>query len=177
MCLMDVCSISTATITLSSTVITSSQAVSISQQPQHQQDANVVSVQLRADDDERTDAKLMKCSTWQPGSLNGILPISSHMHESQRVHQLNSSPYHTTTTGPLRLQTAGRNMPLGSCPGSWQPQFGSSYERNGLLPSANNDRMDTSDDMPLNLSTGVRSSRHETTDIDNRRRIFTSSGQ
>jgi len=183
---MVVCSISTAT---SSSAITSSQSVPVpqdhqqQQQPECQRGVTIGSVRLRVDDDKRTDAKLMKCSadscpTGQLGSLNGILPISSHLHnspEKRRVHRSDMSPYHSMTIDTLRQQTAGQRMPLGWCPGSWQLQFGSSsYERNGLLPSSDNDRMDTSDDMPLNLSTGVRSSMHQSTNVDSRRKIFTS---
>lgn len=180
--------ISTATGTSSSSVITSSQAVSIPQhhqlqQPQHQQDANIGSLPLRIDDDERTDAKLMKCSVdscsaWRPDNLNGSVPTTGHPrnspdHCSRRIHRPDSSPYHMRMMdrSPLRQQIADRSMPLQRCPGSWQLQLGSSFERNGLVSL---DHMDTSDDMPLNLSTGVRSSVHQSTYLDNRRRILTS---
>jgi len=189
---MVVCSsFSTTTTTSSTPVLTSSQAVSIPQDHQQpppcQPDADVGFVPLRVDDDERTDAKMMKsavesCATWQPGSLNGSVPISRHPRnspDSRRVHRPDSSPYRVRTTdrSPLRQQTASRSVPLGMCPSSWQTQLGSSYDRNGLMSSADNDRMDTSDDMPLNLSTGVRSSVHQSTSVDNRRRIFTSGEQ
>lgn len=185
---MVVCSVSRATSSLSA-VLASSPAVSVShdcqqQQLPCQQDADTGSVSLRIDDDERTDAKLLKCSadicpTWQLGSLNGILPVSCLSRgspESRRVHRPDSSPYHVRTMdrSPLQQQMAGQSMPLGRCPDSVHPPVGLSYERNGLLLSADNDRMDTSDDMPLNLSTGVRSSVQESANVDNRRRIFTS---
>jgi len=180
-----VCSIGTVTGTSSSSVITSSQSVSIpqQQQPLHQQDANIGSLPLRVDDDERTDAKLMKClvdscSVWQTDNLNGSMSTAGHPrnspdHCSRRILRPDSSPYHVRMMdrSPLRQQIADRSMPLGRCPSSWQTQLGSSFERNGLVSL---DHMDTSDDMPLNLSTGVRSFTHQSTNFDNRCGILTS---
>lgn len=124
---------------------------------------------------------------WQQhGSMvNGSLPVSQHHnryspdHSPRRLHRRTPdlSPYRVRNTdrSPLRQQPAARAFPAGQGPlGSWIPDHGSSFsscQNNGLTASA--ERMDVSEEKPLNLSTGVRRSA-SSAGVENRRRIFTS---
>jgi len=202
-----VCSIIAATTSSwssSSSIITSSPAVSVPQSPDihhlhhhhHQQQyVDIASVPQSEDADEMIETKVAKssssssvdnCSVWQYDSMNGSLPVSRHRcnspsHSPRRLQRPDASPYHVRAVdrSPLRQQTAGRSImhtqsPVGACHNSWSAGQGSSYcadQRNGL------ERMDTSDDMPLNLSTGIRSatsSAQPSANVDNRRTILTS---
>jgi len=198
---MIVCSVSTA-IASSSLVIASSPAISLPQsspyQQQPQRDADSGSAPLRGDADETREVKLLKClpntsvenrSLWQQHqSMNGGVPVPRHRHNSpdhspRRLHRSDASPYHVRMMdrSPLNQQPAERSIlltqsPHGGFSNSWNLGSSySSYQRNGLISA--DERMDTSDEMPLNLSTGVRScasSAQQFANVDSRRRILTS---
>ena len=193
MLLMNVCSVSTEIASSTSVMITASPAVSV---PQPQHDADIGSTSSRGNADETREAKLLPNTAvgnrllWQQhNSMNGSVPVSRHRHDSpdhspRRLHRPDPGPYHIKMMdhSPLR-QPAERGIllaqaPLGGFSNSWNLGSSySSYQRNGLISSADNERMDMSDEMPLNLSTGVRSSAsspQQFASVDSRRRILTS---
>ena len=203
---MVVFSVSTVSASLSSSApITSGQVVSSITQPevQHQQlqlcqqGVDIVSIPTMVDSNERTEANLVKslpntsidnCSMWQRGSINGSLPVSRHRHNSpdhspRRLQRPDLSPYRVRMAdrSPLRQQPVCQSVALGMCPSSWHSRPGSSdycsNQRNGLVLPAEAEHMDTSDEMPLNLSVRVQSSApsaQQSNNINNRRRIFPS---
>lgn len=200
MLLMNVCSVGAEIASSSASVMTASSAVhrhhQQQQQPQHNADTG--STSWRGDADEMRESKLLpntaavdNRSLWQQhNSMNGSVPVSRHRHDSpdhspRRLHRPDPSPYHVRMMdhSPLRQQPAERGIllaqaPLGGFSNSWNLGSSySSYQRNGLISSTDNERMDTSDEMPLNLSTGVRSSAsspQQFASVNSRRRILTS---
>jgi len=179
---MIVCSVSMAVMSSSSSVTSSPVVSSDLLLQQLQQTVDVGSLPLSSDASDRTEMKYVpntvvdNCSLWQHGSMNG-LPVSRHRHDSpdhspRRLQRPDSSPYRVRTTdrSPLGQQTEARSIPVGGCSNSWQHYH--SEQRNGLVSAADTEHMDTSDEMPLNLSLGVRSAERQSSIVDSRRRIY-----
>ena len=182
-----VCSTSASAVSSSSasSTITSNPVASISHPDvQHQQP-------LITDVIERTGANVVKslpvtqadnCSAMWHGSINGDMSLLWHRPElpensSRRLQPPDSSPHRTRTAdrSPLRQEVADEGVRLGSWHAPYRSSRCSPAQRNGLVTSAAMERMDTdtSEELPLNLSVGVRSSA-SSNNADSRRRIFPS---
>jgi len=165
----------TASSSSSSSAMTSSQAVCVLPSPGYQQQQQQRGVDIRSmPSDDR--------SSWQHTSVNGCQHRESPDHSPRRLHGSDLGPYHARTTdrSPLRQHTAGRSVHAQSPLGRWHAVHGSPYCSSDLtngLVSGDSERMDTSDEMPLNLTTRVGScapSTQQSANFDSRRRILTS---
>ena len=178
--------ISTASAASVPSPITSNQVAYIPHPDVQHQQPPCTDIGLKADViSERTEANVAvkslpitradNCSAVWHGSINGGVSLLWHRPESPSEHSSRILQQPPDPSPHRRSPLRQKGIRLDS----WHAPRGSSLQcsaaqRNGLVSLPVTERMDTSDELPLNLSVAVRSSAALSNNTDSRRRIFPS---